>query len=48
MYEYTSAMKGHLISMGADITPPLTKEEVDKAFTEHYKRMKETGIGNQD
>lgn len=46
MYEYTSAMKGHLISMGADIAQPLTKGEVDKAFSEHYERMKASGIGN--
>ena len=26
-YEYTAAMKGHLVSQGVDLTPPVTREE---------------------
>lgn len=26
-YEYTAAMKGHLISLGADMTPPMSRDE---------------------
>lgn len=27
VYEYTAAMKGHLVSQGADLTPPMTRDE---------------------
>lgn len=26
-YEYTAAMKGHLVSQGIDMTPPMTRDE---------------------
>ncbi len=26
-YEYTAAMKGHLVSQGADLSPPMTRDE---------------------
>jgi hypothetical protein len=27
MYEYTAAMKGHLVSQGVDMTPGMSREE---------------------
>ncbi|MBY5594102.1 phage tail assembly chaperone [Rhizobium leguminosarum] len=26
-YEYTAAMKGHLVSQGVDLSPPMTRDE---------------------
>ena len=45
-YEYTAAMKGHLISSGADLSPPLSKEDVDAAFAEHENRVKASMRGD--
>lgn len=42
-YEYTAAMKGHLVSQGVDMTPPMTREEFlslkaeDEAKTKRLK-----------
>jgi hypothetical protein len=46
MYEYTSAMKGHLISQGVTGNETPSVAEVDDAWAEHKKRMKASGIGN--
>lgn len=39
-YEYTAAMKGHLISSGVDFTQPPSKQEINDAFTDHDNRVK--------
>ena len=39
-YEYTAAMKGHLLSSGVDLTQPPSKEDIQEAFEEHDKRVK--------
>jgi len=39
-YEYTAAMKGHLISSGVDITQPPSKQEINEAFKAHDERVK--------
>ncbi|RVD58859.1 phage tail assembly chaperone [Mesorhizobium sp. M2D.F.Ca.ET.223.01.1.1] len=46
VYEYTTAIKGHLISIGADLTPELTREEVNAAFREYENRVKASMGGN--
>jgi hypothetical protein len=40
-YEYTAAMKGHLVSQGADPEPPMSRDEFLslKAEDEKTKRM---------
>jgi hypothetical protein len=40
MYEYTAAMKGHLISTGADLNPPMTRDEYLDAKAEEEARTK--------
>lgn len=44
--EYTAAMKGHLLSIGADLSGPLSREEVEAAFAEHENRVKAAARGN--
>ena len=39
-YEYTAAMKGHLISQGVDLTPPITREEFLTMKAEDDQRNK--------
>lgn len=46
MFEYTSAMKGHLVSQGVTGNETPSKAEVRDAWAEHKKRMKASEIGN--
>lgn len=39
-YDFTAAMKGHLISSGADMSQPPSKEEINAAFKAHDERVK--------
>ena len=39
-YEYTAAMKGHLVSQGVDLTPPMTRDEFLTLKAEDEARLK--------
>jgi hypothetical protein len=38
MFEYTAAMKGHLISQGVKFTEPMSDEEVKELMAIHERR----------
>jgi hypothetical protein len=43
-YEYTAAVKGHLMASGVDVSEPLDVEEVNEAFAKFENAMKARGL----
>lgn len=45
-YEYTAAMKGHLVSQGVDLTPAMSREEFLTLKAEDEARQKTNEMSN--
>lgn len=47
MYEYTTAMRGHLISKGVKFTDPMSQSEVSELLKIHKRRELKARMGGK-